>query len=170
MPLASSTKAPKVVVFTTLPVNSSPTSTSLVIWRMRSTRASPWSPVAANTRTMPSSSTSIWASNSSDSARIVSPPLPMTMPILSVSIWIWLMLGAFGDSSARGSSMTSAILPRMKSRPSLACSSASRRMSKVTPEILMSIWSAVMPFSVPATLKSMSPRWSSTPAMSDSTM
>ncbi len=65
--------------------------------------------------------------------------------------------------------MTSAILPRMNVRPSLACVSASRRMSKVTPVILMSIWSAVIPFSVPATLKSMSPRWSSTPAMSDST-
>jgi hypothetical protein len=57
----------------------------------------------------------------------------------------------------------------MKSRPSFAWPSASRRMSKVTPEILMSIWSAVMPFAVPATLKSMSPRWSSTPAMSEST-
>ena len=45
VPLASSTKAPKVVVLTTLPVNSSPTSTSLVIERMRSTRASPWAPV-----------------------------------------------------------------------------------------------------------------------------
>jgi len=42
-------------------------------------------------------------------------------------------------------------------------------MSKVTPLILMSICSAVIPFSVPATLKSMSPRWSSTPAMSVST-
>ena len=43
-------------------------------------------------------------------------------------------------------------------------------MSNVTPEILMSICRAVMPFAVPATLKSMSPRWSSTPAMSVSTM
>ena len=42
-------------------------------------------------------------------------------------------------------------------------------MSNVTPVILMSICSAVMPRSVPATLKSMSPRWSSTPAMSVST-
>ena len=40
----------------------------------------------------------------------------------------------------------------------------------MTPVILMSIWSAVIPFSVPATLKSMSPRWSSTPAMSVRTM
>ena len=94
----------------------------------------------------------------------------MTMPILSVSIWIEEIRGAYSDISSRGASMTSAILPRMNVRPSFACSSASRRMSKVTPVILMSIWSAVMPFSVPATLKSMSPRWSSTPAMSDSTM
>ncbi len=68
------------------------------------------------------------------------------------------MRGANWESSLRGPSMTSAILPRMKVRPSLACESASRRMSKVTPVILMSIWSAVMPRSVPATLKSMSPR------------
>ena len=47
VPLASSTKAPKVVVLTTLPLNSSPTSTSLVIERMRSTRASPLAPVTA---------------------------------------------------------------------------------------------------------------------------
>ena len=37
------------------------------------------------------------------------------------------------------------------------------------PSILMSIWIEVMPFSVPATLKSMSPRWSSEPRMSVST-
>ena len=35
--------------------------------------------------------------------------------------------------------------------------------------IFRSICSAVMPLSVPATLKSMSPRWSSSPRMSDST-
>ena len=47
VPLESSTKAPNVVVLTTLPVNSSPTSTSLVIERIRSTSASPRSPLAA---------------------------------------------------------------------------------------------------------------------------
>ena len=46
VPLASSTNAPKVVVLTTLPANSSPTSTSLVIVRMRSASASPSSPLA----------------------------------------------------------------------------------------------------------------------------
>ena len=42
-------------------------------------------------------------------------------------------------------------------------------ISSVIEVILMSICSAVMPRSVPATLKSMSPRWSSSPRMSDST-
>ena len=88
---------------------------------------------------------------------------------MSESILIVEIRGANCESSLRGASITSAILPRMWVRPSLACVSASRRMSNVTPVILMSIWSAVMPRSVPATLKSMSPRWSSTPAMSDST-
>ncbi|CFO82723.1 Uncharacterised protein [Bordetella pertussis] len=42
-------------------------------------------------------------------------------------------------------------------------------ISLVMPWILMSICSAVIPVSVPATLKSMSPRWSSSPRMSVST-
>ena len=42
-------------------------------------------------------------------------------------------------------------------------------ISLVMPWILMSICSAVTPRSVPATLKSMSPRWSSSPRMSVST-
>ena len=48
VPLASSTNAPNVVVLTTFAVaNSSPTATSLVIDRIRSTRASPCAPVCA---------------------------------------------------------------------------------------------------------------------------
>ena len=46
VPLASSMKAPKVVVLTTLPTYSSPTSTSLSIMRTRSTSASASSPLA----------------------------------------------------------------------------------------------------------------------------
>jgi polyribonucleotide nucleotidyltransferase len=46
VPLASSTNAPNVVVLTTLPVNESPTSTSLVIDRIRSASFSPSSPLA----------------------------------------------------------------------------------------------------------------------------
>ena len=57
----------------------------------------------------------------------------------------------------------------MCSRPSRAWVSAVRMISSVMPAILMSICSEVTPCSVPATLKSMSPRWSSSPRMSDST-
>ncbi len=42
-------------------------------------------------------------------------------------------------------------------RPALAWESAVPMISRSTPVILMSICSAVMPFRVPATLKSMSP-------------
>ena len=79
------------------------------------------------------------------------------------------MRGAHCDSSLRGSGMVASMRSRMNRRARLACSSASVRISKVTPLILMSICRAVMPSAVPATLKSMSPRWSSTPAMSVST-
>ena len=48
-------------------------------------------------------------------------------------------------------------------------SSATCMISRVMPSILMSICSAVTPSAVPATLKSMSPRWSSSPRMSVST-
>ena len=62
------------------------------------------------------------------------------------------------------------MLSRIDSRASRACDSACRSRSRETPVILMSICRAVMPSSVPATLKSMSPRWSSAPWMSVSTM
>ena len=65
--------------------------------------------------------------------------------------------GAYGLISARASLIVSAILPSTCSRASRAWPSARRMMSTDTPPILMSICSAVMPFSVPATLKSMSP-------------
>ena len=97
---------------------------------------------------------------------MVSPPLPISRPILSVSILTLEIRGACGERCAAGPSMTAFIWARMSRRASRAWVSASRRMSNVTPVILMSIWIAVMPSSVPATLKSMSPRWSSTPAMS----
>ena len=47
VPLASSTNAPNVVVLTIFPLNSSPTSTSLVIELIRATSASPSSRLAA---------------------------------------------------------------------------------------------------------------------------
>ena len=58
---------------------------------------------------------------------------------------------------ALGAGMTAAIFSRMNMRAFRACSSASAMISRVRPLILMSIWRAVMPLAVPATLKSMSP-------------
>src|SRR5660398_71672 len=51
-----------------------------------------------------------------------------------------------------------AILSNMNIRARLALASASRKIVKLTPLILISICRAVMPSLVPATLKSMSPR------------
>ena len=53
-----------------------------------------------------------------------SPPLPITAPILSVSIWMALIRGAYCDSSERGSEIASFILPRIVMRACCACSSA----------------------------------------------
>src|SRR2546426_909770 len=61
------------------------------------------------------------------------------------------------------------MISRMCRRDARACSSACCMMSRVTPPILMSICTAVTPSDVPATLKSMSPRWSSSPRMSERT-
>src|SRR3989442_859367 len=58
---------------------------------------------------------------------------------------------------------------RICSRASRAWSSATFMMPLLIDSIFRSICSAVTPRSVPATLKSMSPRWSSSPRMSDST-
>ena len=69
-----------------------------------------------------------------------------------------MTLGAYCDISPRGAGSTSSILPRMNIRPSCACASALRMISRVMPFTLMSIWIAVTPSAVPATLKSMSPR------------
>ena len=68
-----------------------------------------------------------------------------------------------------GAAMTSFIFPRMCSRASRAWLRALPMISRVNPVILISIWRAVIPSLVPATLKSMSPRESSSPRMSDRT-
>ncbi|MCY1558146.1 hypothetical protein D9M68_950560 [compost metagenome] len=89
---------------------------------------------------------------------MVAPPLPITSRIFSGLILMVSMRGAKADSSPREPSSASFILPRMCRRPSRAWASATCMISLVMPWILMSICSAVTPFSVPATLKSMSPR------------
>ena len=62
--------------------------------------------------------------------------------------------------------MVSVILERICSRPSLACISAFSNISKLKPSHLMSICVAVIPFKVPVVLKSISPKWSSSPKIS----
>ena len=80
-----------------------------------------------------------------------------------------VIFGAVSASASRADPMALAISPRMCRRPSLAWASALSMISRVMEVILMSICSEVIPSAVPATLKSMSPRWSSSPRMSDST-
>src|ERR671919_300269 len=103
-------------------------------------------------RIVPSSSMSIWTSKSDSSERIVSPPLPITIPMYSGLILTVGIRGAWPASSSRGAGSASSIRSRMNARACFACSSASRMICCVTPVILMSIWSAVIPFSVPAFL------------------
>ena len=55
---------------------------------------------------------------------------------------------------------------RICMRPCLARVSDCSTTSHVRPRSFRSTWNPVMPFSVPATLKSMSPQWSSAPRMS----
>ena len=80
------------------------------------------------------------------------------MPMYSGLILTVEIRGAWPASSVRGSPIVSSIRSRIASRASFACASACSMISRETPVILMSIWSAVMPSRVPATLKSMSPR------------
>ena len=118
---------------------------------------------------VPSSSISMVVPVSSWMPRITTPPLPMTSRILSGLILILMMRGAKVESSVREPSIACFMMSRMCRRASRAWSSATFMMPLLIDSIFRSICSAVMPLSVPATLKSMSPRWSSSPRMSDST-
>ena len=114
----------------------------------------------------PVSSISILAPDSSTIFLIILPPGPITLLIFSGSTLMVVIFGAYGESSARGAEMHSIILLMMNSRPRLACANAWVKISLLIPSILISIWIAVIPLSVPATLKSISPRASSKPWMS----
>ncbi len=118
---------------------------------------------------VPSSAMSMVVPVSSVSARIVAPPLPITSRIFSGLIFIVYRRGANGLSSSLAPPTASTMRARMCRRASLAWASATCMISLVMPWILMSICSAVTPVVEPATLKSMSPRWSSSPRMSVST-
>ena len=121
---------------------------------------------AAAMYTVPSSLMSIWAPVSSTIFLMILPPGPMMSLIFSGFTLMVVILGAYFFSCFRGSAMHSSILPRMKARPFLAWARAAWRMSLVSPSTLISIWMAVIPLEVPATLKSISPLASSSPWIS----
>ena len=96
------------------------------------------------------------------------PPEPMTSRIFSVSILVVIILGAYFETSSRGAAMTG-VRTFVDDIESCLCGSFPARslmISGVRPSIFRSIWIAVMPLCVPATLKSMSPKKSSSPWMS----
>ncbi len=68
--------------------------------------------------------------------------------------------------SALGREMVVSIVRRISMRASRLCASVALMISSLMPLIFRSSWMPVMPFCVPAILKSMSPKWSSSPMMS----
>ena len=121
----------------------------------------------AEMKISPVSSMSILAPESAWIFWMTLPPEPMTERIISVGIFILIILGALGLISGRGSGITgNMISSRMAQRASKVFSRASLMISMVRPSFFRSIWMAVIPVLVPATLKSISPWKSSTPWMS----
>ena len=114
----------------------------------------------------PSSSVSIFTPVASIILLIVFPPAPITSLTFSGSISIEKILGAYFDKSSLGLSIADVITSRILSLALWASAKASSKTSLFIPEIFISIWRAVIPSFVPATLKSISPRWSSSPWMS----
>ena len=100
---------------------------------------------------------------------IIFPPGPITAPMNSLAMSIATMRGTCGFSSARGSAIVSVMQLRICSRPAFAWARAFSSISYDRPSHLMSICVAVRPSLVPVVLKSMSPRWSSSPRMSERT-
>src|ERR1019366_2559416 len=157
MPGRICTKQPYGSMRMTVPRYSVPLSGTVVSWRIASMHFAAVPRSLEATVTVPSSCTSILQAYSFWSARIVLPPEPMTSRIFSSGTVIVSRRGANAESSGRAAFSVCSILSRMKSRPWRACSSACWKICGVMPPILMSIWRAVMPVRVPATLKSMSP-------------
>ena len=158
-------------MFTTRPSYTAPTSavggsTISMIWRLASATLSRSGEAIDTMPTMPSSSTLMSAPVSAWMVLIILPFGPMTSPIFSTGISNASIFGAFSPTSSRGPGIASAMTPRIASRASLAWFRALARTSAGMPSILVSNWSAVTNSAVPATLKSMSPKASSTPRMS----
>mmetsp|Transcript_5865 Transcript_5865/g.23168 ORF Transcript_5865/g.23168 Transcript_5865/m.23168 type:complete len:223 (+) Transcript_5865:3080-3748(+) len=102
--------------------------------------------------------------------RMVSPPLPMTLPKYFSGTAMEAMRGAYLLVAPAGAGSHFSISPRMCTSPFCASSSAVFMTSIVIPSTLISIWNAVIPSLSPATLKSMSPSASSEPKISVRTM
>ena len=114
--------------------------------------------------TLPSSSMSTLAPVSAQIFWMVFPPEPMTSRILSTGIFRDSIFGAYSLTSGRGAGMAFSMTSDRISRRALRQRSrASAMISMVRPLFFRSIWMAVMPSVVPATLKSISPWKSSTP-------
>ena len=101
---------------------------------------------------------------------IIFPPGPITSLILSGSMFIIAILGAYGLNCFLGSEIHANMLSKISRRALCACANASSKIFLVIPVTLISICKAVIPFFVPATLKSISPKWSSIPWISVKTV
>ena len=108
-------------------------------------------------------------SNSDCRPLIVAPPDPITAPIFSWGTLIVVIFGAYLETSLLTSEIVDDIWSNICSLAILAFSKACSIISKVIPLTFISIWRAVTPSFVPATLKSISPIWSSAPCISVST-
>ena len=165
------TNAPNLVMFTTRPGYTWPTSAvgglrMSLIWRSASSIEVLSTLPMVTVPIMPSSSTEMSAPVSAWMALMTLPFGPMTSPILSIGISKLTTFGAVSPTSARGSAMAFCMTSRIARRASLACCSAWARTSAGRPSILVSSCRAVTNSDVPATLKSMSPKASSVPRMS----
>ena len=156
------------MLFTT-PSYVSPTSGSATMPFILAIAASMLSLLGAEICTCPlpsASSMVIVAPVSSCICWIIFPPGPITAPINSLGMSILTIRGTCGFISLRGSEMVFIISFMICSRPALACIRAFSIISNDSPSHLISICVAVKPSLVPVVLKSMSPRWSSSPRMS----
>ena len=137
---------------------------------MRRTASCIFSWSSPQIETAPSSVISILTLVRSISVLIVFPRCPTTSPIFCGSICIWIILGAYLPTSSLGSLIAGSITSsRIYILASLVRRIASSTIGLVSPWILISIWIAVIPSFVPATLKSISPKKSSRPWISVST-
>ena len=114
--------------------------------------------------TLPSSVISILTPVSSIILLITLPCFPTTSPILEGSIFILSIFGANSDNSALGLAIAGFIqVSIINCLASLHLLMAPSTIGRVKPCIFISIWMAVIPVSVPVTLKSISPKKSSKP-------